>query len=57
MYLWHWFILEWVQSLYMSDFGKFSIFWSLTIFLSSVSFLVIEKPFLKIRIYRTPKNQ
>jgi peptidoglycan/LPS O-acetylase OafA/YrhL len=52
-YLWHWFILEFINSIAGTTAPqKFIIFFSTTILLCSISFLLFEKPLSRVRVRR-----
>lgn len=52
IYLWHIFVLEWVAALMMPDLVKLVLFYLVTILLSSISFVLVERPLSRIRLYR-----
>ncbi|MDH4099001.1 MAG: acyltransferase [Nitrospirota bacterium] len=52
VYLWHIFVLEWVVTLSISNLAMMAVFYSVTILLSSITFIVIEQPLARIRLYK-----
>jgi peptidoglycan/LPS O-acetylase OafA/YrhL len=52
VYIWHPSVLKFLAGVTWNNYTQFAVFWVATLVISSVSFLLFEKPFARLRLYR-----
>jgi peptidoglycan/LPS O-acetylase OafA/YrhL len=52
VYIWHPSVLKFLAGVSWNTYTQFAVFWVATLVIGSVSFLLFEKPFARLRLYR-----